>query len=153
MCMEMKIPYFMFLLFSVCSLMMTQGCGTLSNGRGWGQDATLSPGWDRIKKSAINAAISPETWVPVATSIVLQVDDMDERISDWASDNNPIFGSRNNAGQWTEYLFGCSIASYFITAMAAPSGEEPSDWSIAKAKGLAVGMTSMVDSFRDCIFA
>ena len=109
----------LFLLLSACSLIIFQGCGTLSNGRGWGQDATFSPGWDRIKKSAIDAAISPETWIPVAASIALQVDDMDERISDWASDNNPIFGSRNNAGQWTEYLFGCSIASYFITAMVA----------------------------------
>jgi len=132
----------LFLLLSACSLIIFQGCGTLSNGRGWGQDATFSPGWDRIKKSAIDAAISPETWIPVAASIALQVDDMDERISDWASDNNPIFGSRNNAGQWTEYIFGCSIASYFITAMAVPSGEKPSDWSIAKAKGLAVGVTS-----------
>ena len=31
------------------------GCGTLPNGRGWGQDATLLPGWRRIAKAALDA--------------------------------------------------------------------------------------------------
>jgi hypothetical protein len=132
----------LFLCLCAGSLVLFQGCGTLPNGRGWGQDATLTPGWDRVKRSAVDAAVSPETWVPVAASLALQVDNIDKRISDWASDNNPVFGSRNNAGRWTEYIFASSIASYFFTAMAAPSGEEPADWSIAKAKGLAVGVTS-----------
>jgi hypothetical protein len=137
-----EIRIFLFLFLSVSSLIMLQGCGTLSNGRGWGQDATLSPGWDRIKRSAVNAALSPETWGPVAGAMVLQIGDMDKRISDWASDNNPVFGSRNNAAKWGNYLEDSSGAAYLITAMAAPSGNDPSDWLIAKAKGLALGVTA-----------
>jgi len=119
--------------------MTFQGCGTLSNGRGWGQDATLSPGWDRIKTSAVNAALSPETWGPVAGAMVLQVHDMDKRISDWASNNNPVFGSHKNAGNWSNYLECTTGAIYFTTVMAMPSGDDTSDWLTAKAKGLAVG--------------
>jgi hypothetical protein len=134
-----EIRIFLFLFLSVSSLIMLQGCGTLSNGRGWGQDATLSPGWDRIKRSAVNAALSPETWGPVAGAMVLQVDDMDKRISDWASKNNPIFGSHKDASNWDNYLEDSAGAAYFITAMTAPSGDDSSDWLIDKAKGLAIG--------------
>jgi membrane-associated phospholipid phosphatase len=44
-----------------CSVILRLGCGTLANGRGWGQDATLSPGWEQVGKAALNAALEPET--------------------------------------------------------------------------------------------
>ena len=137
---EMRI--FLFLFLSVIILMTFQGCGTLSNGRGWGQDVTLSPGWDRIKRSAANAALSPETWGPVAGAMVLQVGNMDKRISDWASDKNPVFGSQDNAAKWGNYLEDTSGVIYFTTVMATPSGDDTSEWLTAKAKGLAVGIAA-----------
>jgi hypothetical protein len=124
---------------SVISLITLQGCGTLSNGHSWGQDATLSPGWDRIKRSAVNAALSPETWGPVAGALVFQVNHMDKRVSDWASNNSPVFGSQRNAENWSNLLEVSSGVVYIITVMAEPSGNDPSDWLIAKAKGLAIG--------------
>ncbi len=135
---------FLSLFLASITILTLQGCGTLSNGRGWGQDATFTPGWDRIKESAANAALSPETWIPVATSLALQVGDMDKRISHWASDNNPIFGSQNNAAKWGNYLEDSSAAAYLITTIATPSGDDPSDWLTAKAKGLALGVTASV---------
>ena len=81
----------------VLSGVLTTGCGTLPNGRKWGQDATLTPGWERVRKAAFNAAVSPETWVPVACAAILQIDDMDHRISDWATDHHPIFGTQKTA--------------------------------------------------------
>jgi hypothetical protein len=119
-----------------------QGCGTLSNGRGWGQDATFAPGWDRIKESAVNAALSPETWGPVAGAMVLQIDDMDKDISDWASDNAPVFGSQKDANDWSNYLETTSEAVYFTTVVATPGGGGTSEWLTSKAKGLAVGLTA-----------
>jgi PAP2 superfamily len=130
------------LTVTAAALILAQGCGTLSNGRGWGQDATLTPGWDRIKESAVNAALSPETWMPIAASLVLQVDDMDKRISDWASKKTPVFGSQENASDWGNYLEDSSNAVYLVTVMATPSGDDPSGWLTAKAKGLAIGVAA-----------
>ena len=137
------IKIFSILLFlSTLSLMMLEGCGTLSNGRKWGQDATLTPGWDRIKESAVNATLSSETWGPVAGALALQIDDMDNRISEWVSDKNPVFGSRKNASNWSDYLDTASGAFYFTTVMATPSGHDTSDWLTAKAKGLSIGIAA-----------
>jgi hypothetical protein len=127
------------LLISAFVLATLNGCGTLPNGRGWGQDATMSPGWKRLGRAAMNAALSPETWAPVAAAVALQVDDMDERISDWASEKTPIFGSREDADRWGSYLRDTSGAAYLVTALATPSGDDPSEWSASKVKGLAVG--------------
>lgn len=126
----------------VFNSIMFQGCGTLSNGRGWGRDATLTPGWERIKTSAVNAVASPETWGPLAGALTLQIDDMDQRISDWASEKNPVFGSMKNAREWSNNLEAGSSVVYFITAMAAPSGDDASAWLAAKSKGLAAGLAA-----------
>lgn len=130
------------LLLSVTLLIALQGCGTLSNGQKWGADATLSPGWDRIKISAINAAKDPETWAPVAGALALQAGHMDKRISDWATDKHPIFGSGKNAGNWSDRLELSSGAVYLATVIAAPSGNDTSEWLTAKAKGLSIGLAA-----------
>lgn len=135
------IHLFLFILLTLTSVML-MGCGTLSNGGGWGRDVTLNPGWTRIEEAAINAALSPETWGSISAALVLQIDDMDERISDWASENTPIFGSQNDADKWSDYLRETSGAAYLLTALTAPSGEDPSEWPANKLKGIAVGVTA-----------
>ena len=135
-----RIYVFLFMAFIL--LPVFNGCGTLSNGRIWGQNATLTPGWDRIKESAAKAALSPETWVPVAASLALQVDNMDKRISDWASTRNPVFGSQENAQNWSNYLAYSSVGAYLITVVATPGGDDTSDWLTSKAKGLTVGVAA-----------
>jgi len=127
---------------SLFSLAMLNGCGTLPNGRGWGQDATFTPGWNRVGKAAVKAALSYETWVPLAGALVLQIDDLDERLSDWATDETPVFGNREDADRWSSYLRDASAAAYLATALATPSGDEPGEWAVSKAKGLAVGLAA-----------
>lgn len=139
---EHLISVLLFILL-ILTLVMLNGCGTLSNGRNWGQDATWNPGWAKIKDAAIDAALSPETWGPAAGALVLQIDDMDERISDWASEKTPVFGSRENADKWSDYLRNASGASYFLTTLLTPSGNDPLEWSAAKLKGFAVGATAL----------
>ena len=133
--------FFVFFLL-ILNFIIFQGCGTLPNGRRWGQDATLTPGWERIRSSAVNAALSVETWMPVAASVALQINDMDQRISDWASENNPVFGSMENAEKWSSYLRDSSAGVYFITTIATPSGDDASDWLKNKARGLAIGLAA-----------
>jgi hypothetical protein len=134
----LRIPVMLFSLSPLLFLTL-YGCGTLPNGRGWGQDATLSPGWDRIKMAAIKASSSPETWAPVAVALALQIDDLDGRISDWASANTPVFGSRGHADKWSDHLVNSSGAVYLITVLATPSGDDPPEWLKSKFKGLMAG--------------
>ncbi len=119
------------------------GCGTLPSGSGWGEDATIAPGWDRVRQAAVGAARDPLVWGPLLGATMLQIDNGDKRISDWASDHTPVFGSRQSAKHWSTDLRTASMVVYHVTALATPSGETPGDWLINKAKGYAVGAAAV----------
>jgi membrane-associated phospholipid phosphatase len=127
----------------LCSLKMITGCGTLANGRGWGQDATPFPGWDRVGQAALNAALEPETWVPVAGAAIFQIGSIDRNLANWASKRTPIFQSQNNADTASEALQATAEAACVITALATPSGEQSADWVLAKTKGLTVEIAAL----------
>ncbi len=114
------------------------GCGTLSSGRGWGQDATLSPGWDRIEQAAWNAAASPATWAPAAGALAFQAGQADRKVSESASRHTPVFGSPHNADQISNALLDASGAVWVASGVAAPSGDGTTDWIEAKVKGFGV---------------
>jgi hypothetical protein len=130
------------LLTAMIGMMIMSGCATLPDGHKWGQDVTFSPEWDTVKESAVNATKDPETWVPVAGALVLQIDNMDQRISDWASEKHPLFGSGKNAGHISDYLEAGSGLVYLTTVLATPSGDDASDWLTNKARGLSIGIAS-----------
>jgi len=114
------------------------GCGTLEGDRGWGQDAGYPVQWDRVKSAAKTAALDPVTWVPAAGAAVFAIEDWDNKVSDWASDNTPIFGSEQTAKDMSDHFRDALYAETFVTATLTPSGEELGDWSLAKARGMAV---------------
>ncbi len=133
-------------------------CGTLPNGRGWGQDATIKPGWEAVRKSAVRAAKSPYTWAPLAGALLLQIDDWDENISTWATDKTPVFGSRKSAQDASDVFRGLAIAAWVSTALATPGGDSSNDWLAAKGKGFAVvaaanllngGITTVLKNWSD----
>jgi membrane-associated phospholipid phosphatase len=130
-------------VFRLCSLIFYLsifcGCGTASNGMRWGEDATLFPGWDKMRRSAYNSAVSPFTWVPVAGAAIVQIDKWDQKISTWASDKTPVFGSQANADNWSDYLLYTSTTIYVTTAMLAPSGDLSGEWLTDKMKVFIVG--------------
>jgi len=79
-------------------VMVSLACGTLPNGRRWGQDATIAPGTDRLLTAVHDAAVDPFTWVPLAGAGVLFVGkDWDENLQEWAVDKTPVFGSTEDA--------------------------------------------------------
>ena len=123
-------------------LIVLVGCGSPPRGHGWGANATLCPGWDRIRTAAKKSAMSPHVWIPTGTALLLQIDHADERISDWAVENTPIFGSNDHAEEASDLLLYSSIAFWGATALATPSGE---NWMPAKAKG--IGIQSMAPLF------
>lgn len=119
------------------------GCGTLSNGRKWGEDATFTPGWDRVAESAVNAARDPWVWAPLAGAALFQIDDWDRRTADWAQEHTPVFGSQRSAEQWSDDLRTVSALAHYATIAATPSGDTPRDWLINKTKGTLVHVAAV----------
>jgi membrane-associated phospholipid phosphatase len=120
------------------------GCTTLANGRGWGEDATITPGWSRVGEAALSAAKSPRFWGPVAAAAVFQIDGWDRKVSDWARRNTPVFGSEQNAADWSNRLRTASAYAYFASVLVTPSGSDPSEWALDKLRGTAVGLAAIV---------
>lgn len=123
----------------VVTAVLSAGCGRLPGGRGWGQDVTAAPGWDRVARAARDAALSPEVWAPVGAALALQVGDADREISDWAAERTPVFGSKDRARDASTFLVGAVVAGYVVTGAATPVGEEDGSWFVNKCRGAAVG--------------
>jgi hypothetical protein len=111
------------------------GCGTLENGRGWGQDALWPIDGGRVVRAARDAFFHPGTLVPLAGAAVFAIDDFDERVSDWAVEHNPIFGSEDGAENASDYLRDALEVEALATALATPSGDSAEEWMPAKLRG------------------
>jgi hypothetical protein len=133
----------LFRLAFICCALSLAACGTLPNGKRWGEDATLLPGWERVQTSAVNAAKDPWTWAPLLGAAAFQIDDFDRRTSDWAREHTPIFGSQNSARQWSDDLRSASSFAHYATIIATPSGDPPGDWIVSKVKGTLVGVAAV----------
>lgn len=112
------------------------GCGTLPDGREWGRDATLAPGWERVRSAAAAAASDPGTWAPAAGAGLLLVTGTDRRLSDWAIEQKPLFGE--DAGRTTDRLRNTADAMALGTALLTPSGSDPGRWAGNKLRGIGV---------------
>jgi hypothetical protein len=133
-------------IVAICMGAFGSGCGTLPSGRGWGEQATISPGWARIREAATDAARDPWVWAPLTAAALLQIDDLDRRTSDWAREHTPVFGSQKSAEDWSDDLRSASVALQVATLLATPSGDEPGEWLINKAKGAAVEVAAVAVS-------
>jgi hypothetical protein len=122
------------------------GCGTLPDGHLWGDSATWRPGGERLRAAALNAARDPTVWVPLAGSAIVQIDNWDRRISDWARDETPVFGSEKDAEEWSDDLRDASVLAHWATIVATPGGGDPQDWLIAKAKGALVSAAAVAST-------
>jgi membrane-associated phospholipid phosphatase len=114
------------------------GCGVMANGRGWGQDATMSPGWERIGRAARNAVVAPETWAPAAGALAFQIGHADRKVAEWASSKTPLYGSRYRAEQMSDDLQRSAGALWIVSAVITPGGDEISDWAVNKAWGIGI---------------
>jgi hypothetical protein len=77
-------------------------------------------------------------WAPLIGAAAFQIDDFDRRTSDWAREHTPVFGSQRHAEQWSDDLRDASAAAHYLTILATPSGDAPSEWIVNKAKGALV---------------
>ena len=134
-------------------LTLMTGCGTLGNGRGWGEDAVYPVNPRRVSSALKGAFLDWGTWVPAGGAVIGSFDHFDERASEWGSTRNPIFGSRDAASRASNYLLYALEAEVFLTALATPSGDDPRQWALSKAKGLSVELgaelaTAAANSWR-----
>lgn len=125
-------------LLAACSALILTACATLPNGRTWGADSTVRPGWQKVGQAALAAVEAPGFWLPLAGAGLLQIDDWDHRVSHWARHETPIFGSQQNAAMWSDRLRTASGYAWFATVVATPGGDEPGPWLLDKARGLTV---------------
>ena len=114
------------------------GCGTLSNGQGWGQDAIYPVDLKKIPRAALNALLDPMTLVPAAGALAFGLSKWDKQVSHWATKHTPMFGSVQNAQNDKVYLEIPLYTEVVVTALATPSGDDSKDWITSKLKGLAV---------------
>jgi hypothetical protein len=142
---------------ALCAIVLC-GCSSLPNGRAWGEDATLRPGWSEVRDSAIQAARDPWVWAPLVGAAAFQIDDWDRRTSDWARERTPVFGSQSSAEEWSDDLRTASSVAHYATILATPGGEDADRWLLSKAKGTLVGagavaatggLTNMLKSASD----
>lgn len=124
------------------ALVMVTGCTTLPGGRRWGEDATASPGWSRIRVAAATAVRDPWVWAPLAGAAGLQIDDFDRRISGWARRETPVFGSQAQAARWSDGLRSTAAVADFATVLLTPSGAADAQWWRSKLKGYAVDLAA-----------
>ncbi len=132
-----RVPRLTLVLLALCLL---GGCASLPDGHRWGEDATLRPGWERVRLSAVEAARDPRVWIPALGAGALQIGDLDEEISDWAVEHTPVFGSPRNADDWSDGLRAAAILAWHVSVLATPSGEDPASWLENKARGYLVGI-------------
>jgi len=123
------------LLLAGTVLALLTGCGTLPNGRLWGEGATFRPGWNRVETAARKALQAPQTWASLAGAAVFSLADWDQRVSDWAVDHHPIFGSTSKADSASDVLAYTTGALWGATVLVTADGAETGPWVGNKAKG------------------
>ena len=124
-------------------VLLTGGCTSRPT---WGHRATVVPSWSRVQRAAVTAATDPQTWAPLAGAALLQLGDADEDIATWASDNTPVFGSRQTAADVSDVILGAAPFVWGASLLATPSGPGLRDGLWPKAKGGALETVGILAS-------
>ena len=103
---------------------------------------TFLPGWRRLGQAALNALTDPQTWVPAAGAAGVYFSGNDQRISDWATTHNPVFGSPQRAADASNYFLDGSAIVYLATDIARFGGLQPSAMLYPASVGLLTGLAA-----------
>ena len=115
------------------TLLPVSGC-TTSSGLTLGERVTIAPGWDRLKQSSREALRDPNVWASLLGIVLLQIDNLDEEISDQLREDTPIFGSTSDARDASDDFRSLTELAYVSTALIVPGPETSGDWFSTKAK-------------------
>ncbi len=67
---------------------------------------------------AHQSAADPQTWGPLAGALIVAATGTDESISEWASEQTPVFGSRRRAASASDQLRGFLRVESYTAALA-----------------------------------
>jgi membrane-associated phospholipid phosphatase len=104
----------------VAALVASTGCAAAKRGL---NPRDYWPNKQEWKRSTIRALKDRGTWVPAAGAAVMAIDDWDQKLSDWAVENTPVFGSVERAQDASDYLKTTTSAAMIGTALAVPNGK------------------------------
>ena len=96
--------------------------------------------WSHLGRSATRALRSPALWVPSTVALLLQIDDLDGRLSDWARRETPVFGSQARAEHGSDALLGASVITYAALVAITPGPHGPGPWLREKSLRGAAGL-------------
>ena len=144
---RLKCSSVMVLLTIALTSIPVTGCGTLKNDRGWGQDAIYPADLKRISRAAYNAFFDLQTLIPAAGAVVFGTSKWYKKVSNWATDHNPIFGSKKNADKASDYLLIPLYTETLVTALVAPSGDDSKNWAYWKVNGVGVEALALGTTF------
>ena len=88
-------------------------------------DGRFWPTKDRWRDAFRSAVRDPVTWAPAAGAAVLGIGGWDETISDWAVRETPVFGSTENALQWSDDLRTASHLGMLATLFLVDEPDSP----------------------------
>jgi membrane-associated phospholipid phosphatase len=88
-------------------------------------DSRLWPTGARWRQATVDALRSPVTWGPAAGAAAVAAGSWDKKISHWAVENTPVFGSVDNAKQRSDDLRALSNFGMLGTAVAVPGRGHP----------------------------
>lgn len=82
---------------------------------------------ESVVEVAKESAREPGTWIPLTAAAVILTTGSDDNISDWASDNTPVFGSQDSASDFSDdvrntLVVGMAVSSVFAPKPAAATG-------------------------------
>lgn len=103
--------------------LLAAGCATPSTREQRIRDAASWPSGKRLRESCVTALRSPGTWATAAAAALMTVDDWDQKVSRWAVEETPLFGSVQSARDASDDLRAVTHLAMIGTALAA-SGEE-----------------------------
>lgn len=90
------------------------------------------PSWQQWRDSAVNTAGSPATWAPLLAAAVVKATDRDQSLSDYAHEQQPLYGSNANADRVADdgilALSVLAVGSALLTPPAA-AGDADANWS------------------------
>jgi len=131
-------------LLLIMLFLLTAGCGHMqSRNNYWGKNATVTPGWQAVKRAAVEAAVDPFTWVPAFGAAALQIGNADRDFTENIRRDKPVFGSAKDAEDASDWLRFGSIAVYAGLGLAAPAPPDPAEWRRAKGKGFLTGAVAL----------
>lgn len=95
------------------------GCGSMNGGGLHGGASAFVPSVAVLKHSAWQAVTDTRTWAPALGAAVFGATNWDRRMSDWAMEQQPLFGSRQGAMNAGDDLRNLTTVGALVTSLTA----------------------------------